>query len=286
MRAEETLVAFESPRRVGASLAVLAELDPERPVAVCRELTKIHEEVVRGTAAELAARYADTPPRGEVVLVIGGAAAGPGTLAAGGRRADAAGRGRRRARAGGGGRRRADGHQRQRAVRGADRGEVAQILHRASRDRRTPDARRAHHRSGAPPAHRPRRRRRARAPLGRGAPPPWRGRCAAPSAARSASTPAAPYAAGQRRGIDVAAPPGTTVRAACPGRVRFAGASRGRARRHTWLRGAARDLPAPGSLRVRAGRDRRRAALGPSARPAGCASARAARAAASATSTR
>ena len=48
---------------VAASLAVLAELDPERPVAVCRELTKIHEEVVRGTAAELAARYAREPPR-------------------------------------------------------------------------------------------------------------------------------------------------------------------------------------------------------------------------------
>ena len=71
--AEETLVAFESPRRVAASLAVLAELDPARPVAVCRELTKIHEEVVRGDAAELAARYADAPPRGEVVLVIGAA---------------------------------------------------------------------------------------------------------------------------------------------------------------------------------------------------------------------
>ena len=42
-------------------------------MAVCRELTKVHEEVVRGTAAELAARYADEPPRGEVVLVIGGA---------------------------------------------------------------------------------------------------------------------------------------------------------------------------------------------------------------------
>ena len=69
--APETLVAFESPRRVAASLAVLAELDPERPVAVCRELTKVHEEVVRGTAAELAARYADAPPRGEVVLVVG-----------------------------------------------------------------------------------------------------------------------------------------------------------------------------------------------------------------------
>jgi 16S rRNA (cytidine1402-2'-O)-methyltransferase len=69
----ETLVAFESPKRVAASLAVLAEVDPERPVAVCRELTKLHEEIVRGTAAELAARYAEEGPRGEVVLVIGAA---------------------------------------------------------------------------------------------------------------------------------------------------------------------------------------------------------------------
>ena len=42
-------------------------------MAVCRELTKLHEEVVRGTAAELAARYAASDPRGEVVLVVGGA---------------------------------------------------------------------------------------------------------------------------------------------------------------------------------------------------------------------
>jgi 16S rRNA (cytidine1402-2'-O)-methyltransferase len=73
LESPETVVAFESPRRVGASLAVLAELDPSRPVAVCRELTKLHEEVVRGTAGELAARYGGAPPRGEVVLVIGGA---------------------------------------------------------------------------------------------------------------------------------------------------------------------------------------------------------------------
>ena len=66
----ETLVAFESPRRVAASLAVLAALDGERQVAVCRELTKVHEEVVRGTAAELAERYRSTPARGEVALVI------------------------------------------------------------------------------------------------------------------------------------------------------------------------------------------------------------------------
>jgi 16S rRNA (cytidine1402-2'-O)-methyltransferase len=74
----ETVVAFESPRRVGSSLGVLAELDSTRPVAVCRELTKVHEEVVRGTATELAARYSGEPPRGEVVLVIGGAPARSG----------------------------------------------------------------------------------------------------------------------------------------------------------------------------------------------------------------
>jgi 16S rRNA (cytidine1402-2'-O)-methyltransferase len=76
----EVVVAFESPRRVGASLAALAEVDPERPVAVCRELTKLHEEVVRGTASSLAARYADEPPRGEVVLVVGAAPGGEADL--------------------------------------------------------------------------------------------------------------------------------------------------------------------------------------------------------------
>jgi 16S rRNA (cytidine1402-2'-O)-methyltransferase len=78
LRAPETVVAFESPRRVAATLGVLAAVDPERPVAVCRELTKIHEEVVRGNAAELAERYAVQAPRGEVVLVIGGAGDSPG----------------------------------------------------------------------------------------------------------------------------------------------------------------------------------------------------------------
>lgn len=71
--AAETLVAFESPGRVAATLAVLAEVDPARPVAVCRELTKVHEEIVRGLAGDLAARYAEAAPRGEVVLVFGGA---------------------------------------------------------------------------------------------------------------------------------------------------------------------------------------------------------------------
>jgi len=71
LSASETLVAFESPRRVAETLALLAELDPDRPVAVCRELTKVHEEIVRTSAREAAERYAADPPRGEVVLVVG-----------------------------------------------------------------------------------------------------------------------------------------------------------------------------------------------------------------------
>jgi 16S rRNA (cytidine1402-2'-O)-methyltransferase len=63
-------VAFESPRRLPRSLARLARSDPDRRVAVCRELTKLHEEVVRGTAAELAARYAAATVKGEVTLVV------------------------------------------------------------------------------------------------------------------------------------------------------------------------------------------------------------------------
>jgi len=64
------VVAFESPRRLSASLRVLAEILPGRRAAVCRELTKRFEEVVRGTLEELAERFADAP-RGEVTLVLG-----------------------------------------------------------------------------------------------------------------------------------------------------------------------------------------------------------------------
>lgn len=74
--APTTLLAFESPRRLTATLSLLAELDPERPVAVCRELSKLYEEVRRGTARELAAHYAQAPARGEIALAIGAAAAG------------------------------------------------------------------------------------------------------------------------------------------------------------------------------------------------------------------
>ncbi|HEX7084176.1 MAG TPA: 16S rRNA (cytidine(1402)-2'-O)-methyltransferase [Gaiellaceae bacterium] len=63
-------VAFESPQRLPATLRSLAEADPEWPVAVCRELTKRFEEVVRGPAREVADRFAE-PPRGEVTLVLG-----------------------------------------------------------------------------------------------------------------------------------------------------------------------------------------------------------------------
>ncbi len=68
-----TLVFFEAPTRLAATLADLAAaFGPERPAAVCRELTKLHEEVRRGTLAELA-EWAAAGVRGEIVLVVGGA---------------------------------------------------------------------------------------------------------------------------------------------------------------------------------------------------------------------
>jgi 16S rRNA (cytidine1402-2'-O)-methyltransferase len=63
-------VAFESPQRLAAALASLREAMPERPAAVCRELTKVHEEVVRGTVAELAERFAEGA-KGEITVVLG-----------------------------------------------------------------------------------------------------------------------------------------------------------------------------------------------------------------------
>ena len=67
------VVAFESPRRLPATLASLAAALPERPVAVCRELTKKFEEIVRGSAADVADRFS-SKPRGEITLVLGAAA--------------------------------------------------------------------------------------------------------------------------------------------------------------------------------------------------------------------
>lgn len=71
-----TLVIYESPRRVAAMLADAARmLGAERPAAMCRELTKKFEEVRRGTLGHLAAELAETPVKGEIVVVIGRGAA-------------------------------------------------------------------------------------------------------------------------------------------------------------------------------------------------------------------
>ncbi|MGH2864470.1 MAG: 16S rRNA (cytidine(1402)-2'-O)-methyltransferase [Solirubrobacteraceae bacterium] len=78
--ATDTLVAFESPARLAGTLEQLAAQDPARPVAVCRELTKLHEEVRRGAASELAVHYRQQPARGEVALVVGAAQAGRAPL--------------------------------------------------------------------------------------------------------------------------------------------------------------------------------------------------------------
>lgn len=67
-----TLVFFESPRRLAASLAAMAEVLGDRPAAVCRELTKTFEEARRGSLAALAAHYAEADtPKGEIVICVG-----------------------------------------------------------------------------------------------------------------------------------------------------------------------------------------------------------------------
>ena len=69
---EATLMVFESPNRLAAALKSAADvLGPDRPAAVCRELTKAYEEVRRGSLGDLAAAYEGEPVRGEIVLVIG-----------------------------------------------------------------------------------------------------------------------------------------------------------------------------------------------------------------------
>jgi 16S rRNA (cytidine1402-2'-O)-methyltransferase len=67
---------------LATTLSALVDVDPSRPIAVCRELTKVHEEVVRGDAASVAAHFAAAQPRGEIVLVIGAAAATSSDLTA------------------------------------------------------------------------------------------------------------------------------------------------------------------------------------------------------------
>ncbi|HXM56718.1 MAG TPA: SAM-dependent methyltransferase, partial [Candidatus Dormibacteraeota bacterium] len=67
--ADRPTVAFESPHRVRRALQALGEVLPERPVALARELTKLHEEVLRGTAAEVLDGLGERV-RGEITLVI------------------------------------------------------------------------------------------------------------------------------------------------------------------------------------------------------------------------
>jgi len=71
----ETIVLFESPRRVATTLGEIAEFLGDRMGCLARELTKRHEEVFRDSVSALAARFAESPPRGECTLVIAGATA-------------------------------------------------------------------------------------------------------------------------------------------------------------------------------------------------------------------
>ena len=72
-----TMVFYEAPHKLVSTLRDLSRVLGDRRVALCRELTKLHEEAVRTTLAEAVARYQTTPPRGEFVLVIEGAAPPP-----------------------------------------------------------------------------------------------------------------------------------------------------------------------------------------------------------------
>lgn len=68
-----TMIFYESPYRLVKTLAQLAEhLGAERPASVSREISKVHEETVRGTLAELAEHFTANEPRGEIVIVVGG----------------------------------------------------------------------------------------------------------------------------------------------------------------------------------------------------------------------
>jgi len=69
-----TMVFYESPYRLVKALQQFAEaFGPERQACVCREISKVHEESVRGSLAELSAHFTETPPKGEIVIVVAGA---------------------------------------------------------------------------------------------------------------------------------------------------------------------------------------------------------------------
>ena len=74
-----TLVFYETGPRLERTLRAIADIWPQREVAVARELTKLHEECRTGSAAELADHFANAPPRGEIVLLVGPSADKPAT---------------------------------------------------------------------------------------------------------------------------------------------------------------------------------------------------------------
>jgi 16S rRNA (cytidine1402-2'-O)-methyltransferase len=70
---QRTLVLYESPHRIRKTVAVLLEVLGDRPAVLARELTKLYEEIIRGTLGDLMVHFAENQPRGEMVLVIRGA---------------------------------------------------------------------------------------------------------------------------------------------------------------------------------------------------------------------
>ena len=72
VQADHTSIFYESPFRIVKTVQALAEIDPAVPVCVARELTKVYETYHRGSAAELLAEFTAHPPKGEMVLLIGG----------------------------------------------------------------------------------------------------------------------------------------------------------------------------------------------------------------------
>ena len=70
---QRTMVFYESPYRVVKTLQQFAEVfGPDRQVSVCREISKVHEESVRGSLEEVIAHFSETEPKGEIVIVLSG----------------------------------------------------------------------------------------------------------------------------------------------------------------------------------------------------------------------
>ena len=70
---KRTMIFYESPYRLVKTLTQFSEIfGPERQVAVCREISKLHEECMRGSLTEVIQHFTETEPRGEIVIVLGG----------------------------------------------------------------------------------------------------------------------------------------------------------------------------------------------------------------------